>query len=348
MTSGCASSDVLETSDSDSPLAESRKSKFDLALHHPLMTASVLLPTPAVTDTFITVKRVVLLRETGCCFSGHSGVGKTSTLTMVKMLLHTQFPQLPIFRHDTHNQQIPSIRAFFKHFLSTVGHENKRGETYDLRERLVNTLIDDARISGMNMVLLFIDEAHAMATQDFNFLKDVYNDLAKESVQLITILIGQDPDLQHVISRLKSENRLDLIGRFAMRMLPFRSFNSIEDLQAVLGEIDKAEFPEGSGQSWSAFFFPQAYQAGFRLKNEAGAFMNALRSVTPKSPSATINFPARQAFVAIRAFCLDNARYDGAKIKLPDDAWKEAVEYARLKDAMLLVEGRKPQLSYEV
>jgi hypothetical protein len=329
-------------------LADTEKSKAELALHHPLMTASILIPTATVSETFRIVKRVILLRETGCCFSGRSGVGKTSTLTMVKSMLHTQFPKLPIFRHETHNQQISSIRAFFKHFLSTVGHEHKKGETFDLRERLVNTLIDDARISGMNMVLLFIDEAHAMATQDFNFLKDVYNDLSSEGVQLITVLMGQDPDLQHVLLRLKSENRLDLIGRFAMRVLPFRSFNSIEDLKVILHAIDTIEYPEGSGKSWTAFFFEQAYRAGFRLGNEAHAFMKALRDAAPDISAASIDFPARQTFLAIRTFCLDNARYDSDKFSLPSNAWHQAVEYARLKDAMLLLEGRQLKLSYTV
>jgi hypothetical protein len=259
---------------------------------------------------------------------------------MVEAMLHKQMPRLPIFQHNAHNQQIPSIRAFFKHFLATVGHKEKRGETYDLRERLVNCLIDDARISGMNMILMLIDEAHAMAIQDFNFLKDVYNDLGKENVQLITILMGQAPDLSKVITELKNSNRLDLVGRFAMSTLSFRAYNSIRDLTKILKGIDSAIFPDESGVSWTGFFFPEAYRRGFRLENEASRFMAAIAAVAPNETSGVFDFPARQAFLAIRTFVIDNAAFDDPNILLPDDAWKNAVNYAKLKDAMLLMNAQ--------
>jgi hypothetical protein len=323
------------------------KLRTEMAMHHPLLSGHVILPTPPVDELFKIIKRAVVLRETGCCFSARSGVGKTSALEMVDVMLRQQMPKLPVFRHDTHNQQIPSIRAFFKHFLATVGHSEKKGETYDLRERLVNCLIDDARISGMNMILLFIDEAHAMAVQDFNFLKDVYNDLGKENVQLITILMGQEPDLSKVIERLKNAGRLDLIGRFAMRPLSFRAYNSVQDLAAIFKGIDATSFPEASGISWTSFFFPEAYRCGFRLENEAPRFMAAISESAPGGASY-FDFPARQTFLAIRTFVIDNAGSDESKIRLPENAWKEAVDYAKLQEAMLLMTARGQQGKVEM
>lgn len=324
------------------------KTRANVALHHPLFTGRVLLPTPSIEELFKVIKRAVVLRDTGCCFSARSGVGKTSALEMVEAMIHVQMPKLPILQHDAHNYQIPSIRAFFKHFLATVGHNEKRGETYDLRERLVNCLIDDARISGMNMILLFIDEAQAMAAQDFDFLKDVYNDLNKECVQLITILMGQEPDLSTVITKLKSAGRLDLIGRFAMRMMPFRAYNNISDLTEILKGIDDAVFPDESGMSWTGFFFPEAYRCGFKLKNEAQRFMAALAIASPEGKSDVFDFPARQTFLAIRTFVIDNTPFDGPNMRLPDNAWKDAVDSAKLKEAMLLLTARGQQGKIDV
>lgn len=311
--------------------------RASLALFHPLLTGSVLLPTLPIEGLFRAIKRAVVLRETGICFSARSGVGKTSALEMVEAMLRIQLPRMPIYVHDTHNQQLPSVRAFFKHFLYTVGHSEKRGETYDLRERLVNCMIDDARISGSNIVLLFIDEAHAMAVQDFDFLKDVYNDLNRESVQLITVLMGQEPDLSNVIFKLKTLGRLDLIGRFAMRIQPFRAFDSIRDLTQILKGIDQAVFPESSNITWTAFFFPEAYKSGFRLENEAPRFMEAISAASPKSSGQNFAFPARQTFLAIRTLMIDCAVFDKANMMLPDVAWIEAVEYAKLQDSMQLM-----------
>lgn len=236
---------------------------------HPLFTHSVLIQTPPIDEIFRVVKRVVLLRETGCVFTGESGTGKTDAIERVKALLHLQFPRICLFTHDAHNQQIPSIRAFFKHFLHSVGHIEQKGETYDLRSRLVHILVDDARISGLNVIVMFIDEANAMLLTDFLFLKDVFNDLAREGVQLITILMGQSPDMQRVINDLQAKGRSDLVARFATRVHEMRGFNTIEDLQTILRNIDQREFPERSGIAWPAFFLSRAWGAGFRLENEA-------------------------------------------------------------------------------
>tara|TARA_R110001599_G_scaffold64023_1_gene178349 strand:- start:47958 stop:49013 length:1056 start_codon:yes stop_codon:yes gene_type:complete len=319
------------------------QNRAELALHHPLITQTVLLPTPPIKELFLVIRRIVVLRETGCCFAAASGVGKTSALDMVAALLKVQMPDLCIIKHDTHNQQFPSIRAFFKHFLSTIKHEEKKGETYDLRERVVNWLIDEARICGLNMVLLSIDEAHAMATQDFDFLKDVYNDLHREGVQLVTVLMGQDPDLLKVIERLKHSNRLDLIGRFAMRILPFRAYNSLNDLSMILTGIDEAVFPEKSHISWTEFYFPKAFKQGFRLQNEASAFWTAIKFVAPKREAPNFSFPARQTFVAIRTFMIDNACFDAEQMELPVNAWDKAVSYSTMGEAMVLMQApRQP------
>jgi hypothetical protein len=310
-------------------------SKFDGAFHHPLFTGKILLPTEPINELYPIIKRALILRETGCCLGARSGIGKTSALEMIYANLQYEFPTLPIFRHNTHNHQIPSIRAFFKHFLATIRHAEKKGETYDLRERLVNCLIDDARISGMNLVLLLIDEAHAMAVLDFNFLKDIYNDLAKEGVQLVTILMGQEPELSTVIDKLRIEARLDLISRFAMRKLPFRGFNCKDDLRRIHSGIDEAV--DSDGIPWTGFFFPQAFQNGFRLVNETDPFFEAIAAAAPRRTDGTFEFPARQTFLAIRAFFTDNCGDDKHGMQLPANAWSDAVVYAKLKEAMLLI-----------
>lgn len=332
---------IEKKSGATQPIEIQDQERAELALHHPLFTQRVLLPTTPIEELFKIVKRIIVLRETGCCFVAYSGVGKSCALDMVEAMIKIQMPNLCVVKHDTHNQQFPSIRAFFKHFLSTIKHQEKKGETYDLRERVVNWLIDEARISGLNMVLLSIDEAHAMAIQDFDFLKDVYNDLNREGVQLITILMGQDPDLRKTIDKLKHASRLDLIGRFAMRILPFRAYDSLADLTRILKEIDDAIFPEGSRVSWTAFYFPKAFKEGFRLANEAPALWSAIKAVAPKGSAKSFSFPARQTFVAIRTFMIDNAGFDAPQIQLPSDAWMNAVVYSNLQGAMLL--GQVPR-----
>lgn len=313
---------------------------------HPLFEHSVILPTPPIDEIYLIVKRTILLRMIGCVFTGESGVGKTDAIERVKTMLLQQFPRLCMYTHDAHNQQISSIRAFFKHFLNTVGQKEQKGETFDLRARLVRILADDARISGMKLVVIFIDEANAMTLNDFLFLKDVFNDLAREGVQLITILMGQSPDLLHVIDDLRVRGRNDLVGRFAMQIHTVRGFNSVDDLRSILACIDKRELVDHQGVSWPAFFIPKAWNSGFRLEHEAQRFYDAISIEASGASNANLAFPARQTFLAIRSFLLDAAPYDHEDICLPQDMWRRAVVNAKLEDAIYRMNGRgikKPQ-----
>jgi hypothetical protein len=325
--------------DTTTTASSEQQSMSDQVMHHPLFTGTVLIPTRPIDEIFLAAKRAILLRDTGLAFTGPSGIGKTNAINMIRAMLHAQFPRLCMFTHDAHNQQLPSIRAFFKHFLNTVGQSEQRGETFDLRQRLVSILVDDARISGINLIVMFIDEANAMMTADFLFLKDVYNDLARAGVQLVTILMGQSPDLEHVINKLRLEGRNDLVGRFATRLLAIRGYNSVEDLQSIFRRIDESQYPGGSGISWSAFFFPRACRRGFALENEAGNFHQAIVSGAAGIPAADVNFPARQTFLAIRAFLLSACAYDSETLRLPDRGWSDAVAYAKIQDAILGMNG---------
>jgi hypothetical protein len=320
----------------------------EIIRNHPLMTKDVLLPTQPIDELFLAIRRVVILRETGCCFTGHSGVGKSCALDVVEAMLRSEIPGLCVVKHVTHSQQVPSIRAFFKHFLTTIKHSQLRGETYDLRQRLVNWLVDEGRLSGLNMVVLLIDEAQVMTIQDFNFLKDVFNDLNKDGVQLVSILMAQSPDFSEVINILKRERRLDLIGRFAMRILPFRAYNCAVDLEQILQKIDETVYPEGSGITWTEFFFPEAFRSGFRLACQLENFMAAITANAPKTRPMRFDFPARQAFLAIRTFMIDNAGLDATNMEVPPNAWLKAVEYAKIAEAMEIMRASTSLQSCEV
>jgi hypothetical protein len=256
-------------------------------------------------------------------------------------MLREELPGLATYRHETQNQQVPSVRAFFKNFLTTVKHTKFNGETFDLRLRVSNRLVDDARASGLDISVLLIDEANALSIQDFLFLKDIDNTLTNEGVKLVTIMMGQHPDFDGVLGRLHEEHRLDLVARFTIRRTKFRAYSSVQDLSAVLKGIDEAEFPPDSGVTWTQYFFPLAFLAGFRLENEASNLESALRKVTESG--AENAYPARQTFLAIRSLLVDNAAFDVAGMQLRPQAWAEAVEYARVQEALLLTEASTPR-----
>lgn len=295
---------------------------------HPFFTEHII-KTTTISDFCDLVRKVVLVREQGCCFTARSGAGKTIALRALKQYLLENFPELVVHVYDTQNRQVPSVRAFFQHVLDAVHSFEMKGETYLLRMRLRNRLVDEARRAGMNVILLLVDEAQAMDIKDFQFLKDIDNAVRNENVQFITILMGQAPEFSAKQDEFISDRHLDLVGRFMMRMMAFPSLSTLEDIQTILEEMDNLIYPKESTWTWTQFFFPRAWANGFRMRNEAGNFFNALTGM-PNETRASYEFPARQTFLALRSFVVDNACYDKADMMLPPKAWDDAVVYAQL------------------
>jgi hypothetical protein len=307
-------------------------------LEHPLFGKSMILPTEPINEMVGAMRRTIMLREQGCCFTATSGFGKSFGLRMAEMQLRRMFAGVPIYRHIIDNQQVPSIRAFFKHFLLTVGIDDIKGETYDLRIRLVSQLEDVGRKSPMRMIVLLVDEAQEMALQDFKFLKDIGNHLETVDVQLVVIMIGQDPDFENTINKLKHHHRLDLVSRFTLRRLRFRGLQTREDFSKLLGLIDEQVFPPGSNCTWPEYFAPHAWKNGFRMQEQLNDLLIALEDVLPGG-LAEAGVPARQLFLAVRRFLLDYAELDRQQQQASPDLWKRCVDYALIEDAALIAKG---------
>jgi hypothetical protein len=304
-----------------------------LTIAHPAFNPQTVLLTEPIKELYQIVRHVLLVRETGCCFTAPSGVGKTRALMMLEHILGERIPELVIIRHTSWNHQVPSIRAFFKHFLTAVDHPELRGETFDLRRRLVCRLIDLARTHQSPFILLLIDEAGTLRLEDFLFLKDIYNDLDREGVGLVTIMIGQDPDFSDVIAHLREKGRTDLVSRFARRRQVLRSLSTSKDISGIFRQYDRTLWPLGSEQTWTKFFLPEACAAGFTLESQTPFFLEALRSCAGQ-PLPRAGFPARQFFTAVRRYLTLQQHEDAPGRLPPPDAWEEAVEFALLDDAV--------------
>jgi hypothetical protein len=316
-----------------------REDLFDNAIrkeilrNHPLFGEAIVLETLPIRSIQVIAKRIIFLRGSGVCFGAGSGAGKTKAMFAIRNYVTREFPEVAIYLHDTQNRQMPSIRAFFQHFLDSVDHAEDKGETYQLRKRLRNRLVDDARRGGMNLVLLLIDESQAMDVEDFKFLKDISNALSKQNVKLVTILTGQEPNFGTLRRNMINERNLDLVGRFLMRMIKFPAYSTFADIESILKCIDNQIYPADS--NWTEFFYPLAWGSGFRLQSEAQRLFDALEHVTSGKKTARV-FPVRQVFEAIHAFILDYAGYDSIDLKLPNDAWIKVVRDAQFALAVNL------------
>lgn len=308
--------------------------RAQLVATHPLFDRQTIVTTPAIDNLNRQIRRAALLGEMGLCFSAASGIGKSTALVAARAYIRREMKGVPVVIHSFRNNQVPSIRGFYKHLLCSVQHASTKGETADLRQRVTQRFISEALCSDRKMIVLLVDEAQAMKTQDFLFLKDLDNDLADAGVRLLSVFMAQEPDFSEVRKTIHAEGRLDLIGRFLMRPLRFDGFRTVEDFRVWFHDIDCHEFPVGSGWTWTRFFFPEAWENGFRMEYEANRFFGVLgKAVGMRAENEICTSPARQIFLAVRAFLLDNAGFDEPQMRLDTQAWSNALEYARVQAA---------------
>lgn len=278
---------------------ESPSRQLHYNLQHPLLTSEILLPTKPIEELCDAVVDTVQLRIQGVYYSECSGMGKTSALTFIAAEVERKFPGVVIVIHDARNHQAPSIRAFYKDFLTTVGTSDTKGETPDLRNRLINRLVGQARTNGRKLVVLLIDEAQTLRVSDFEFLKDTGNALTREGIGFITVLMAQEPEFSGVVEELIKNKKLDLISRFALTRGTFRTLSTLEDIQHLLGGVDQATWQESKEETWTQHFLPQLWDAGFRLESEAKTLFSIIDKMATDA-GLTHAFPARQLFTAVR------------------------------------------------
>lgn len=247
-----------------------RDKAFEL---HPVVTDKAKIPTPAVKEAFEVIESAIVHRDPGVCFVAHSRFGKTFGIDVLRETLPQSFPRIPIYSVVAKEHDRPTERSLYTDLLMDCHHGiADSGTAMARRLRLLNLWLATVQESGGDRLILFVDEAQNWAQEDFTRLRDISNDLALNEFRLITLLFAH-PTLLTTRTSLLGLKRTDLIGRFMLHPHLFKTVASPSDLGEVMGCYDDpqvSQFPMGSGISYSQFFLPHEFQAGWRLKNEVG------------------------------------------------------------------------------
>ncbi|MGF6367927.1 hypothetical protein OKW40_000677 [Paraburkholderia sp. RAU6.4a] len=253
---------------------EWRKSQI---LQHPLLdtTGSGSLWTIPVDDLYTDIARCVLLRRSAF-IEETTGQGKSCAMQLVIDQLSRNLDGLVCIHFIAQTNRVPSVRAFFLEFLAALGHEHMSGETQKLRMRVRRKLEEVALSTANSVSVLWIDEAQAWTREEFLFLRDVQNGLRDIGRELVIFLSGEEPYLSRNMQDVSSTFSPAINRRFAMTRVRLGGYGK-EELSDLFEQIDSAVWPESSGITWTQFFIPKAFQAGFRLRSEVDACMAALQ-----------------------------------------------------------------------
>ncbi|MEC3768779.1 ATP-binding protein [Cupriavidus sp. SS-3] len=306
---------------------------------HPLLAHESNTPlwTPPIRHAYAACKLCILQRRS-FYVSEVKGEGKTSLLRALREQLPNDFgSSIATLHYSAANRQVPSIRAFFIEFLRSINHPTLSGETPRLKARVCDSLEVLASTTLWNTVVLLLDEAQAFLPEDFDFLKDIQNELVAKRYSLIVVTCGEDPYLKAKLDSMQTRGRAGACAdRFGLHRVRLRGYNKAS-LQALLRAVDIKVWPNGSGCSWAQYFFPQAVADGYRFENNwenlwnafAGlGLIRAIEIVEGANKKVEEYLLSRRIFEALSYFVVRVADDDFKNGSLETKYWDAAAAHA--------------------
>lgn len=222
-------------------------------------------------------------RDPGAIVTGKPRYGKSKAIGyLVGKLIKEQGRRFPIFSFDIDFMERPTESRVWTAFLKGVRHRmSGSGNTDDKKERLTTFILQKIRRGRTNRAVFFLDEAQYLYEPQYKWLIALHNALTKKGVSPFFVLFGQ-PELGDRRGTFMEYGKAQIVGRFMVRTFDVFGVRNADDVITCLNSFDITEVRAGSGWTFTRFYYPRAYDLGWRLELEAqkvwDAFDEALSS----------------------------------------------------------------------
>jgi hypothetical protein len=307
--------------------AESRE---NLLADHPVRGSDYTLPTPMMQRTYTLVRELVWGRRTGTVFYASPRVGKTRCALAIRELLREEFPSVYVTLLSTRPSTRPTASHMLRLILEAESHVLSRRPDADclFGNAVADIRVKAARIGARQFVLL-IDEMQLLNDVDLQQLVCFHNQLEMQGLRMTAISFAQ-PEILHRRTSLLANNSRQIIARFLSDTLQFDGCVSEGDFGSLLRSYDQAsEYPEGSGITFTHFFFPLAFAAGFRLENYRTALWDALRRAA--GSFAAHGVPMEHICLTLDDILLSLRRHDSPNFVLSSAEIEASVSASKLR-----------------
>ncbi len=247
---------------------------------HPIEQGDYLIDTIAINDLADSVLKWINLRNTGAIIYGDPRLGKTNAVKYLSRFFDIKYgDQWETFIVRTRKMKNSNENRFFKYLLKDMRHElYDEGKPDEKRERLINFLLERGDRSVRNQIVLFIDDAQRLTSNEYEWLMDIFNELESYGITLTTILVGQT-ELSHRRNVYLSTHK-QIVGRFMIQEQRFYGITEQDELAYLLSSYDNiAQYPVNSGWTYSRYFFPVGYSYGLRLENDTDVIWQCIHRV---------------------------------------------------------------------
>lgn len=292
---------------------------------HPMSLKTYIVPTPSIDAVVERVKKLIRLRTPGAIIYGYPRFGKTYSIRYVISTLQMDYPNSVFISFGCEKKKAPSEEAFFMNLLDAVGHKFLGGTNPNKRKRLIEKVAEMVDASGYNWVVFFADEAQRLQVIEYEWLRDVHDKLERKGIRMLTLCVGQ-PQLLNVKTLLRHTGQTQIILRFMTTEMPFDGLRSPEDFATCAQAYDEAEYPSGSGWTYTRFFFPAAWAAGRRLVGQAGMMWAAFARAHQKAGyQFDMEVPMQYFAHTIEIAFSENLHLDSPSFEFTAETWDMAV-----------------------
>lgn len=258
---------------------------------HPLLRRTYTIPTPMVQSAYAVIRERVFSRRTGLVFIGDTRIGKTTCAVATRDYLLDEFPEMHVTVASARTTARPTSGHVYKIILEGEDHAcSGRTDPTKLMYNVVFDVCTSLQQKGGDQFVLILDEVNLLWQSDMVNLLELHNLLKLRGICMTVVSFAQ-PDVKDLITSLQAQEKTQVIERFFRKPIRFLGCGSEEVLKSVLDYLDeKTDWPEGSGWTYTDFFFPEAYKNKFRFGDYAGDIWSELRETVrpPKKIGLTM------------------------------------------------------------
>jgi len=296
--------------------------------NHPVVSTHYTLITPMIAKVYSILRERVFSRHTGTFLYAKPRMGKTRCAETVRDLLVVEFPKKYILYHTADGNKSAHL---IRDLVTTVGLYKSPKEPYGaLMERFIIHVRAEVESRGGGHFVLIVDENQLLSTEGWNELLVIHNRLEQRGINMTTLGFGQEEILEKrsFLFELLATN---LVARFLCEPIRFEGCVSEVDFDSMLNEYDaNKEFPLDSGCTYTNFFMPKAFAAGFRIAKYSRLIWTELINVAGEGGPSLL--PLEHIFRVIEDILMRSRHMDCSEFKITGEIVKEAV------DSSLIVE----------
>lgn len=314
-----------------------RRIPSHISKKHPIVTQNYAIFTAAV-DAFVEkLGDWIDGNITGAYVYGPSRFGKTRAIKyFLAQLLSERFGgPVPIFAW-IRSLAFKTPSEFYKSMLSSFGHAYE-GSKIPAHERLVairELMMARADQCGTNYVVLIVDEAQGLTTQEWLWVLAIQNEMDKDGYILSVFSIASH-QMAYEFDLLSRTGNPHVAARFLIDNWRFPGVESIGELEFILdGYDEQSKWPENDGVSYLAHFAPQHYQNNKRLAKCAPVLWECMVALLPAGYKSEWSFPMKHVALSVEEVLFDLANGVDWDEATSSESWVLALTKHRLSDHM--------------